>query len=128
MAQYEVVVGNIGQVYLGNNKREAGRLFRLYRTKSKRGDGRAAHEPVTLLSEGRVIGEYFPLTRGDYDMAISTTEPHLFVYISQGTDDEDSMLLRIASQSGSIKAVAYLNDEQARHLQAVIGEYLGRPR
>jgi hypothetical protein len=45
----QVIVGNIGTVYEGNDEAEAYRAFCLYRDKSKAGEGRAADEDVTWM-------------------------------------------------------------------------------
>jgi hypothetical protein len=47
--RYEVVVGNIGTVHTGNNKRKATAVFNSYVRDSERGYGRAAGEHVTMF-------------------------------------------------------------------------------
>lgn len=56
--EHEVVVGNIGVIYNGPNGVMANSLFRLYRIKSERGEGRAAGESVTWLKDGEVHKEH----------------------------------------------------------------------
>jgi hypothetical protein len=46
---FDVIVGNIGTVYSGNDSMEANRIFDVYKQLSKDGYGRAAFEPVTLM-------------------------------------------------------------------------------
>lgn len=60
LPRYEVIVGNIGSVYVGPDKVEAERKFAEYVSQSKSGAGRAAGEPVTLLEEDEVEDEYQP--------------------------------------------------------------------
>jgi hypothetical protein len=55
---YEVVVGNIGTVHHGNDRRTAEHVFAEYVSQSKAGYGRASGEPVTLLGDGEILKEY----------------------------------------------------------------------
>ncbi len=57
---YELVVGNIGSVHQGCNRRVAVRKYRAYVKDSMEGVGRAADEPVTLFNNGEPILEYEP--------------------------------------------------------------------
>lgn len=57
MHTYEVVVGNIGTVYSGNNLRDARFHARSYVDRSKSAIG-AAREPVTVLRDGEVLDEF----------------------------------------------------------------------
>jgi ribosomal protein S27E len=57
MSKYEVIVGNVGIVYTGDNRPKAFRIFHDYVAKSTERDGRAAYEPVTLLRDDRIIAE-----------------------------------------------------------------------
>jgi len=63
--EYAVVVGNIGTVYYGSYGFDARVAFNTYRWKSKRGEGRYANEPVTLMLNDEIHDEYTPLTEGD---------------------------------------------------------------
>jgi len=63
MAWYEVVVGNIGTVYDGNNPVEARKDYGEYVKQSKNGYGRAAGESVTIFKDGDVHLEHI----GDCD-------------------------------------------------------------
>ena len=56
--QWQLIVGNVGQVYSGTNGHEAFAQFLVYRAQSKRGYGRGAGEPVTLLKGDEVHTEY----------------------------------------------------------------------
>ncbi len=58
MAQWEVIVGNIGKVWSGTNGFIANRTYGLYIRHSKNGDGRAAGEPVTLFRDNEIRKEY----------------------------------------------------------------------
>lgn len=60
MAQYEVIVGNIGSVYYGTSFPNAARTYQDYEDLSKEGYGRAANEQVTLLEDGIILKEYVP--------------------------------------------------------------------
>jgi hypothetical protein len=55
---FEVVVGNIGKVYSGNDEVEAGKEFNEYCEQSKDGYGRAAYEAVSLFKNDELINEY----------------------------------------------------------------------
>ena len=59
MNKFQVVVGNIGQVYDGNNYMQASGKYRSYVKDSKANYGRAAGEPVTLFHNGEIRSEYF---------------------------------------------------------------------
>lgn len=49
---YEVTVGNIGNVYSGSCLEKALQTFREYKSQSKEGYGRAAGEEVVLWENG----------------------------------------------------------------------------
>lgn len=57
--KFQVVVGNIGHVYEGNNYMQARTIYSAYVKQSKSGIGRAAGEPVTLFHNGNIRSEYF---------------------------------------------------------------------
>jgi hypothetical protein len=57
---HEVVVGNVGRVYGGDDARAARAAFMDYRALSFRGEGRASHEVVTWLQHGEIHKEYIP--------------------------------------------------------------------
>jgi hypothetical protein len=63
----EVVVGNIGTVYVGRNHTLAGLEYDKYVDISKAGAGRGADEPVTLLSGDEILREYIPLDKHNVD-------------------------------------------------------------
>jgi hypothetical protein len=58
MNDNQVIVGNIGTVYDGDDETEANRLFSEYREQSKSGHGRAAGEDVTWMRLGEVHMEF----------------------------------------------------------------------
>ncbi len=58
ISMYQVIVGNIGTVYEGDDEFEAYATFQMYRIDSKYSRGRAAGESVTLLADGEVVKEY----------------------------------------------------------------------
>jgi len=55
---YTVVVGNIGTIYSGNNRRIATRIWEQYRTASIYGWGKASGEFVVLMVNGEVERDY----------------------------------------------------------------------
>jgi hypothetical protein len=68
--KYEVVVGNVGQVYCGNSKKKAIETFTDYEAISKYATGsRASEEEVTLFENHRngtdIIKEYIPESKFD---------------------------------------------------------------
>lgn len=56
--RYEVIVGNVGRVYDGNDKEVAMHVYQEYVEISKAGVGRAGGEPVTLTLDGEIIHEH----------------------------------------------------------------------
>lgn len=56
--RYEVIVGNLGTVYSGPDRGEAFRRYRDYKSLSKRHEGRAADENVTIMRDGEPVLEY----------------------------------------------------------------------
>jgi hypothetical protein len=65
MAKYEVIVGNIGTVYSGDDETEAHKTYDEYREQSQEGYGRAVGEPVTLLEDGEYVKDYWPVPHSD---------------------------------------------------------------
>ena len=57
-AIFEVVVGNIGTVYSGNNFMQASCKFQAYVDRSKQNDGHASGESVVLFHNGEIRHEY----------------------------------------------------------------------
>ncbi len=58
MSRYQVIVGNIGEVYDGDSLREARLTFACYLDRSKSNHGRCAGENVTLMSDEGSVSEY----------------------------------------------------------------------
>ena len=58
--EHQIVVGNIGSVYVGDVRKRAGEIFKLYVGYSKDFVGRAAGEAVTWVVNGEMYKEYFP--------------------------------------------------------------------
>lgn len=56
--KYEVIVGNIGTVYSGNNFMQASAKYATYVKQSKSGVGRAGGESVTLMHDGEIRKEH----------------------------------------------------------------------
>lgn len=65
---YEVVVGNIGVVHSGHNKKIALAVFREYKAQSANGYGRAAGEPVALMQDGSIVAEWAGSLGDDMDL------------------------------------------------------------
>jgi hypothetical protein len=59
VARYQVIVGNIGTVYEGDNPVEARRLFGVYREQSRSQVGRAGGEDVVLMGKDGPLLEFF---------------------------------------------------------------------
>lgn len=57
-SKYEVIVGNIGTVYSGDNRNKAEKDYKDYVAQSKGGKGRAGGEDVILLIDGEPEKEY----------------------------------------------------------------------
>lgn len=51
MARYQVIVGNVGSVYLGEDKMSALEVFRDYCQIAKRYEGRCAGESVAIFCD-----------------------------------------------------------------------------
>lgn len=62
MPEYQVVVGNVGTVYNGDDREEAERVFHTYREASVSQEvaSRASGEPVTLFCDGEIEREHNP--------------------------------------------------------------------
>ena len=58
MSKFQVIVGNIGTVYDGDDYNEAMKNYNEYSEQSKQQYGRAAGEPVTLWIEGEPALEF----------------------------------------------------------------------
>lgn len=75
---FEVIVGNIGTVYDGNNYMQAQGKYSHYVRQSKGGWGRAAGESVTLFHHGEIRQEFFgtqdPFLAIDQGEDLATTE------------------------------------------------------
>ena len=55
---YEVIVGNIGTVHTGTDKRAAELCFKTYVDRSYSGYGRCANESVCLMADDEPVLEY----------------------------------------------------------------------
>ena len=64
-AKFEVVVGNIGTVYSGNNFMVASSKYSAYVENSKSGKGRAGGEAVTMFHNGEIRYEHAGETEWD---------------------------------------------------------------
>ena len=58
--KYEVIVGNVGTIYQGDNLASARKEYKAYVKISKEGYGRAGNEEVTLFDGGDILEEYHP--------------------------------------------------------------------
>lgn len=57
---FEVVVGNVGSVYMGNDQAEAERVYEQYVWQSQTNAGRESGESVILFIDGEIDSEYDP--------------------------------------------------------------------
>jgi hypothetical protein len=61
MGKYQVIVGNVGTVYDGDDKEQALREYRECVSISKESEvGRMADEEVTLFEDGEILKEHCP--------------------------------------------------------------------
>lgn len=60
MSKYQVIVGNVGTVYDGDDYAEARKEYSVQVGWSMLSSGRAANEPVTLMADGDVAMEHIP--------------------------------------------------------------------
>ena len=60
MSIWEVIVGNVGTVFIGANGFNAIKCFNEYVSLSKSGYGRASNENVYLIKNGEINKEYHP--------------------------------------------------------------------
>jgi hypothetical protein len=56
--RYQVIVGNIGTVYDGNDYFEACKVYGEYKQQSKGVSGRASGEDVTLMKDDELLFEH----------------------------------------------------------------------
>jgi len=56
--RYQVIVGNLGTVYDGNNMIEANKTYGIYKRQSLAGYGRAGGESVTLFDHDDIKFEH----------------------------------------------------------------------
>lgn len=59
MNAFQIVVGNVGHVWQGNNYMQARSQYAAWVKQSKANGGRAKGEPVTLFHKGEIKAEYF---------------------------------------------------------------------
>lgn len=64
--QCELIVGNVGTVYFGDNVDIALMLYFQYVEESKQGVGLCGNEPVTLFADNDILMQYMPESDGDY--------------------------------------------------------------
>lgn len=56
---HEIIVGNIGTVYSGDDEGEAGRTFASYKDQSATNKGRAGREDITWIKDGKIFMEHY---------------------------------------------------------------------
>lgn len=61
MLKYQVVVGNVGTVYHGDDKIQALNDFNHYVNESMLDNGRAGNESVVMFEDGHPVHEHQPL-------------------------------------------------------------------
>jgi hypothetical protein len=64
--QYSVIVGNVGTVFSGTNKKDAQAMYREYVKISDCSRGRISGEDVTLFCDDEPILEHFGALHDDY--------------------------------------------------------------
>ncbi len=87
MGKFQVVVGNVGIVYDGDNDEKAEEIFEEYIEISKSGASRAGDEPVTLMEDNDIVDEYMP------------PEPSE----SEGEDNPVSRRGKVLAEAGAIR-------------------------
>lgn len=65
MAKWQVIVGNVGTVYDGDNGFEANKLYNHYVSLSKRNYGRAGQEAVHLFKDDELYREHYAHVEGE---------------------------------------------------------------
>lgn len=105
MARYEVIVGNVGTVPVGNELSEAESVFDDYVKMSAAEIGRAAGEDVVLMEDGEPIKEYFAARL--FDVLV---KPRVMVRIDG---------IRATSQEEAAKKAVELWEEHGRDLDNV---------
>lgn len=58
MSNFQVIVGNIGCVYSGEDREDALSTFNVYVEQSQSGAGRAGGESVTMWKDGDLVREF----------------------------------------------------------------------
>lgn len=70
MSKYQIIVGNIGTVYSGENEKESLKIFREYVSQSLHGFAYAGNEDVVILCDGEILKEFYgnkPERMGELD-------------------------------------------------------------
>jgi hypothetical protein len=62
---YELIVGNVGVVYRGNDGIHARNLWAEYVHYSQQDRGRVAGEPITLLKNDNILWDFMPTQTED---------------------------------------------------------------
>ena len=72
--KFQVVVGNLGTMYDGNDELTARECFEEYATLSYSGVGRVGNESVTLMCDGEPVEEFNPSEREDDEDPIGDSD------------------------------------------------------
>jgi hypothetical protein len=75
MSKFQVIVGNIGTVYDGNNYMQAMAAYSVYIRQSRNNYGRAAGEDVAVMHNGEPTHEYFGGLSSPSSSACDPNEP-----------------------------------------------------
>ena len=71
---FQVVVGNLGTVYDGDDELTAQECFEEYATLSHLGSGQVGNESVTLMRDGEPVEEFNPSEREDDEDPIGDSD------------------------------------------------------
>jgi len=82
-APFEVVVGNIGTVFVGS-EREAKIKFNVYMAQSIGNYGRAGGEDVTMFRNGEIVREFVGRNSIDDEPDYDGVEPHNQQHLASG--------------------------------------------
>ena len=85
----EIIVGNVGTVYRGEDFREAWKTYTAYLLKSKQGVGRAANESVVWIRDGDVFQEHTPKPPPEDTHRCTSCGRLMFGYLCRDCDNDD---------------------------------------
>lgn len=118
MSKYELYVGNIGNVWDGDDSKEATHLFDQYSYRSKLGIGRAGGEAVILFEDGDIKQEHEPREETMTNVTYISLEPH---DVTNEHDDVTGACIEIKQVGDTVKVTAYCGDKKVaeKHLALI---------